>query len=132
MGVDIHVHTQQTLTLPAQQAWEYGILVIKGSVTAENGITAHADELLFIEPHGNSHFNLTAEANTHLMLLGGEPLPHPTLIWWNFVADSREALCQAVDDWNQDSPRFGAEIDLNGTPLKRLIAPEVPAGLGLR
>lgn len=132
VGVDIHVHTQQTLTLPAQQAWEYGILVIKGSVTAENGITAHADELLFIEPHGNSHFNLTAEANTHFMLLGGEPLPHPTLIWWNFVADSREALCQAVDDWNQHSPRFGAEIDLNGTPLKRLVAPEVPAGLGLR
>ena len=66
------------------------------------------------------------------MLLGGEPLPHPTLIWWNFVADSREALCQAVDDWNQHSPRFGAEIDLNGTPLKRLVAPEVPAGLGLR
>ena len=46
-----------------------------------------------------------------------------------FVADSRDALRRAVDDWNNASPRFGKEIDLNGTGLKRLPAPEVPQGL---
>lgn len=128
LGVDIQFKETQTLTIPAQAGWEYGALVIAGSVTAADGTRAAADELLFIEQAEDS-FTLTAEAGSHIMLLGGEPLPHPTVIWWNFVADSRDALRRAVDDWNNASPRFGKEIDLNGTGLKRLPAPEVPQGL---
>ena len=59
------------------------------------------------------------------MLLGGEPLPHPTVIWWNFVADNKKALEQAVADWNNRHPRFG-DIDLQSSVLKRLVAPELP------
>ena len=128
LGVDIQFKETQTLTIPAQAGWEYGALVIAGSVAAADGTRAAADELLFIEQAEDS-FTLTAEAGSHIMLLGGEPLPHPTVIWWNFVADSRDALRRAVDDWNNASPRFGKEIDLNGTGLKRLPAPEVPQGL---
>ena len=128
LGVDIQFKETQTLTIPAQAGWEYGALVIAGSVTAADGTRAAADELLFIEQAEDS-FTLTAEAGSHIMLLGGEPLPHPTVIWWNFVADSRDALRRAVDDWNNASPRFGKEMDLNGTGLKRLAAPEVPQGL---
>ncbi|WP_312267148.1 pirin family protein [Neisseria sp.] len=128
VGVDIQFQTAQTLDIPANHGWEYGVLVIAGSVTSADGTRAEADELLFIEQH-EGNFTLTAEAGTHIMLLGGEPLPHPTLIWWNFVADSRDALCRAVSDWNNFSPRFGKEIDLNGTGLKRLTAPDVPDGL---
>ena len=57
-------------------------------------------------------------------MLEGEALPHPTLVWWNFVADSREALEKAVADWNGGHPHFG-EIDLAGTKLQRLAAPEL-------
>ena len=128
LGVDIQFKETQTLTIPAQAGWEYGVLVIAGSVAAADGTRAAADELLFIE-QANGSFTLTAEADTHIMLLGGEPLPHPTVIWWNFIADSRDALRRAVDDWNNASPRFGKEIDLNGTGLKRLAAPEGPQGL---
>ena len=128
LGVDIQFKETQTLTIPAQAGWEYGALVIAGSVAAADGTRAAADELLFIEQAEDS-FTLTAEAGSHIMLLGGEPLPHPTVIWWNFVADSRDALRRAVDDWNNASPRFGKEIDLSGTGLKRLPAPEVPQGL---
>ena len=128
LGVDIQFKETQTLTIPAQAGWEYGALVIAGSVAAADGTRAVVDELLFIEQAEDS-FTLTAEAGSHIMLLGGEPLPHPTVIWWNFVADSRDALRRAVDDWNNASPRFGKEMDLNGTGLKRLAAPEVPQGL---
>ncbi len=125
LGVDIQTQTAQTITIPAHTGWEYGVLVIHGSASAADGTRAGADELLFIEPNGAS-FTLQLAAGTHLMLLGGEPLPHPTVIWWNFVADSRDALVQAVADWNSGSSPFGAEIDLSATTLKRLIAPEVP------
>ena len=128
VGVDIQVHEAQTLTIEAEAGWEYGALVIAGSVAAADGTRAGADELLFIEQAEGS-FTLAAEAGTHIMLLGGEPLPHPTVIWWNFVADSREAIAQAVADWNNHHPRFGQEIDLSGSTLKRLVAPEAPAGI---
>ncbi len=48
------------------------------------------------------------------MLLGGEP-PHPT-VTVEFVADKVEDLEQAVNDWNNQHPRFGT-IDLRGTEL---------------
>ena len=103
-------------------------MVITGSVAAADGTRAGVDELLFIEQAEGS-FTLAAEAGTHIMLLGGEPLPHPTVMWWNFVADSREAIAQAVANWNNHHPRFGQEIDLSGSTLKRLVAPEAPAGI---
>lgn len=41
------------------------------------------------------------------------------------MADSKEVLEQAVEDWNNGHSRFG-DINLEGTVLKRLPAPKVP------
>ncbi|MBF0803679.1 MULTISPECIES: pirin family protein [unclassified Neisseria] len=128
IGLDIQFDRAARISIPAQAGWEYGVLVIAGSIKA-GGQTFTADELAFIETADARSFELEGEAGSHIMLLGGEPLPHPTVVWWNFVADSREALQQAVADWNSGSSRFGTEIDLGGTGLKRLVAPEVPQGL---
>lgn len=125
LGVDIQCPNAAKLDIPANPSWEYGVLVIAGKVRI-NGETFGADKLAFIAAGQAESFSLQAEAGSHFMLLGGEPLPHPTLIWWNFVADSREALRRAIEDWNNGSARFGSEIDLNGTRLTRLPAPEMP------
>lgn len=127
VGVDIRVNQAQTLEIPARAAWEYGLLVLAGSVRGEDGQSYGADELAAFTDCGDAErtIRVHAEAGTHLLLLGGEPLPQPVLMWWNFVADSREALRCAVADWNSGHPRFG-NIDLSGTTLQRLPAPEMP------
>lgn len=127
LGVDIRCAHAAALDIPAEKSWEYGVLVLAGKAVI-GGETFGPDELAFIAADQAERFRIEAEAGSHLLLLGGEPLPHPTVMWWNFVADSREALCRAVADWNAGSLRFGREIDLAGTPLKRLPAPEVPEG----
>lgn len=127
VGVDIQFTANNHLTLSMQSGWEYGILVIDGEVQI-NGETYHADQLISIEQGDEQTLELTAKIGTHIMLLGGEPLPHPTLIWWNFVAATADDLRQAVADWNGGHERFG-NINLAGTELKRLVAPEVPSGL---
>ena len=127
LGIDMQFSQSQNVTIAAQPGWEYGLLVIAGKAGVGE-VSASSDELLTID-HADHSFTLHGEAGTHLMLLGGEPLPHPTVIWWNFVADSKAAVEQAVHDWNNGSARFGAEIDLHGTTLKRLRAPDVPQGL---
>lgn len=128
LGVDIQSAKATTLTIPAQANWEYGVQVIKGTVTAADGTVATADEILILENIGDN-FTLDLSDEAHILLLGGEPLPHPTIIWWNFVADSAEAIHQSVEDWNNHHPRFGPEIDITGTGLTRLVAPEAPTGL---
>lgn len=41
---------------------------------------------------------LSAAGDARVVLIGGEPLG-PRLLWWNFVATSRERIAQAADDW---------------------------------
>jgi quercetin 2,3-dioxygenase len=53
-----------------------------------------------------------------VLLLGGEPFPEPILMWWNFVAHSRE-LDGAYRQWESGDPRFGRLR----SPLLRIPAP---------
>lgn len=49
---------------------------------------------------------LKATAPARLLVLGGEPLPEPRHIWWNFVSSRKERIEAAKRDWlNQN---FGA------------------------
>lgn len=129
VGVDMQFDQSQDFQIEQKPNFEYGILVLKGKLKV-NGKEYCADELAVLSDCVNAteKLELWAEQGTHLMLLGGEPLPHPTVIWWNFVADDADALQRAVDDWNNGHARFG-DIDLAGTPLKRLVAPKVPEKL---
>jgi redox-sensitive bicupin YhaK (pirin superfamily) len=42
---------------------------------------------------------ITADAPARVMILGGEPLDAPRLMWWNFVASSDALLDKAKADW---------------------------------
>ena len=41
------------------------------------------------------------------MLLGGETLPGPRYIWWNFVASSAERIEAAKEAWRQGDWEHG-------------------------
>lgn len=140
VGVDVLVDKKpdpdaiftKKITIPTQPNFEYGILVIKGEVTFQ-GQTYLSDELILLtECNAEQATQIVVEASygSHFMLLGGEPLPHKTLIWWNFVDKDVAGLKQSVSDWNSNHARFG-DISLEGTPLKRLVAPELPENFKL-
>jgi len=42
---------------------------------------------------------LRSDGPAHLVVLGGSILDGPRLIWWNFVASSRERIVRASADW---------------------------------
>src|SRR6185295_19585854 len=74
---------------------ERAAYVVTGSMESE-GRTFHDGQLLVFKPGGQPA--LTAEGETTLMLLGGEPvgLRH---IEWNFVSSSKDRIEQAKADW---------------------------------
>jgi redox-sensitive bicupin YhaK (pirin superfamily) len=67
---------------------------------------------------------IEAAADAHLMLFGGEPFPEERLIWWNFVARTRERIEKAQADWREGRfPKIPGDdqefIPLPDDPLPR-------------
>ena len=120
VGVDLKIASAGARVLTLNPAFEYGFLVLKGCLKLD-GETFGADELAYIAP-GQAELAIHTDADTHIMLIGGEPLDFEPVIWWNFVAANKAEIETASQDWNQQSERFG-HID---TELKRLVAPAVP------
>ncbi len=62
-----------------------------------------------------------AETQSHIMMLGGDPLSEKRFIWWNFVSSSEERIVQAKEDWRQG--RFGK---VPGDEVEFIPLPEEP------
>lgn len=126
VGIDVNFSQDGSINLSLQSGFEYGILVITGTVTFA-GQHYQQDELIRFDDAAitdQQSVQLTAKKGTRVMFLGGEPLTQKVLLWWNFVADNKAELEQSIIDWNNGHPRFG-DVD---SSLKRLVAPPLPEG----
>ena len=65
---------------------------------------------------GRDELALRAQAGSTLIVVGGVPLDHEILMWWNFVARSRAEIDEAYDSWTADDGRFGTV----SSPLSRI------------
>ncbi len=48
---------------------------------------------------GEGALKVSCERDTRAMLLGGDPLPEPTVIFWNFIADTIEEARASEEKW---------------------------------
>jgi redox-sensitive bicupin YhaK (pirin superfamily) len=74
-----------------------GLYVVSGSVVI-GGQTHGAARMMTFRP-GDRLAVTAGPAGARIMLLGGETLPGPRYIWWNFVASSRERIEAAKEAW---------------------------------
>lgn len=100
------------------------MLIVAGDVVFDGERFAENELAKFELDSTLTQVQIDAKAGTHLVFLGGEPLPYKVLLWWNFVSDSKAGLEKAIMDWNNHHPRFG-QID---TTMPRLTAPPLPEG----
>jgi redox-sensitive bicupin YhaK (pirin superfamily) len=115
-GLDLHLLGGGT-TLPLDPGWEYAIVVLRGSVAlgrrqVEPGRLAYLGR-------GRDELGLDAGPNTRAVLLGGVPFAEQIVMWWNFVARSRDDLSAAYAAWQAQDDRFGRVH----SPLPRIPAP---------
>jgi redox-sensitive bicupin YhaK (pirin superfamily) len=82
-------------------------VVAKGRVRA-GAETARAGELLLFA-HDGERLELTAEEDSHVLILAGEPIEEPVVAYGPFVMNSFDEIRQAVTDVNQG--RFGPVPD---------------------
>jgi redox-sensitive bicupin YhaK (pirin superfamily) len=105
------------VTLPLDPGFEHGFVVIDGGVAAA-GVHVGPDELVYLG-EGRDEVELAPDGRTRLVLLGGAPFGS-ILMWWNFVARTRDEMEAAYADWASDSGRFGpVASDLDPMPAPR-------------
>ncbi|MEO3432212.1 pirin family protein [Inquilinus sp. CAU 1745] len=90
------------LPVPAEQE-ERALYVVSGSISIA-GDSFPERRLLVLRP--GDAIDVRAEAETRLLIFGGEPLDGPRRLWWNFVARDKDRIEQAKEDWREG--RFGA------------------------
>ena len=83
------------LALPDDHA-ERAIYLVSGALNVAGRRVAAKTMLVFREGEA---VELSATADSRVMLLGGAPIDGDRLIWWNFVSSSPERLEQAKADW---------------------------------
>lgn len=92
--MELRVQAGQSVPLPTGHD-ERAIYVCKGGL--EVGGQRYPAGQMLVFAKGDSP-RIVAEQQSHLMLLGGEPLG-PRHIWWNFVSSRKDRIEQAKDDW---------------------------------
>jgi redox-sensitive bicupin YhaK (pirin superfamily) len=97
MYVDVVLKPGARLQVPAQHI-ERAAFIVSGEIEVAGQIGSFGDsQFVVFKPH--AEIVLEARGGAHLMLVGGEPLPEPRHVYWNFVSSSKERIEQAKDDW---------------------------------
>lgn len=120
IGLDLHALKDASTTLPMNPKFEYGVLVLSGKVLVEEE-PLEGERFLYLGC-GRSQLTLSALQGARIIIIGGEPFEEEILIWWNFVARTREEIAIATQDWSNHK-RFGEVKHYKG---ERLAAPELP------
>ena len=126
LGLDLTSTGPAEATLPLRPDFEHGVLVLRGEAVVA-GERLAPGTLLALDP-GREALTLQADAAAQVLLLGGEPLAQPPLLWWNFVAPTQAEMEAALADWHAGGARFGT---VQGAGAPPLTAPSL-AGLHLK
>ena len=124
VGLDLTATGAAALSVPLETSFEHATLVLSGAASVAGEALAPGT-LLYFAP-GRAELTLRTQSAARILLIGGVPFGEEILVWWNFVARTREEIVAATRDWNNG--RFGA---VYGSPAPPLVAPDV-AGLNLR
>jgi redox-sensitive bicupin YhaK (pirin superfamily) len=74
-----------------------GLYIVSGSLMI-GGQGFEAGQMMTFRPGDRLHVT-AGPTGARLMLLGGETMPGPHYIWWNFVASSKERIEAAKEAW---------------------------------
>jgi redox-sensitive bicupin YhaK (pirin superfamily) len=117
VGVDLVLPAGGT-PVPLVPEWEYAVVPVGGSALVAGNVVRPGQ----LGALGSGRDEVMVEGPARVLLLGGEPLNEPLVMWWNFVARSRDEIALAYRQWQQGDERFG------GVPsrLARITAPAPP------
>src|SRR4051812_3361914 len=119
VGVDLDLRAGDC-DLPLRRGFEDALVVTEGALRLGSEVVRPG--VLAYLGQERDEITVGVDEPTRALLLGGEPFPDRVLMWWNFVARTRDEVELATKEWNSESERFGV-VD---SRLDRIPAPAVP------
>jgi len=119
IGAEIAFRTREPLLLPVRRDFEHALFVLRGEASL-NEYPLEGATLHYLGTN-REELRLSGSVDTRVLLLGGQPFSDPIVMWWNFVANTREEIAQAREDW-MSRQRFGEVKAYRGA---RSPAPEL-------
>jgi redox-sensitive bicupin YhaK (pirin superfamily) len=139
VGAELVIPAGGEFVLDADPTFEYGVLLDIGELWLnDEPVGLHALGVLDV---GQQSIRLRAgSSDTRLLLIGGEPLNEPFVMWWNFIGDTHDDVVAAREAWMADiierqAPDFGLApetgrdarfVDVPGYNGPALPAPTMP------
>ncbi|MEP7213842.1 MAG: pirin family protein [Acidobacteriota bacterium] len=94
--LDILADAGASYELSVDRSHELAVYVCEGSISVDSKVIERHD-LASLTPGDSVGF--TANSKARFVLFGGEPLPDPTVIYWNFITDTVYEARQRESDW---------------------------------
>lgn len=94
-----------TATVPLDPDHEHALVVAEGAVRVDDGEVVPG-QMAYLGL-ARDHVDLRTDGPVRAILVGGEPFESEILMWWNFVARTREEIEQAHRDWLARHHRYG-------------------------
>ncbi len=94
--VQFDAHQTADLVLRTDPNHELALYICEGALTLDGGFLRQHDLGLL---SSGDKLSLHCRGGSRFVLFGGEPLPDPTVIYWNFVTDTVGEAKQAAIDW---------------------------------
>jgi redox-sensitive bicupin YhaK (pirin superfamily) len=92
-------------TIAVDPAHEHAVVVLDGAASLD-GAPLAPGQLAYLGL-GRDECTLDAAEPTRALLLGGVPFEARPLMWWNFVARTRDEIDAAYRAWRDEDGRFG-------------------------
>jgi len=93
---DVYASEANRLEINGHVEGEIAIVVVSGQVMDEER-AVEAGQMLISKTENECAIELNAD--TRVLLFGGEAFPEERFLHWNFVSSSRERIQQAKEDW---------------------------------
>lgn len=88
--------TPQTVTIGKDLFGESALYILEGSIESEGNIF-EPRQILITKDSKLCSFDMAE--NTTIYIFGGEPFPEERIIYWNFVASTKELIEKAKEKW---------------------------------
>lgn len=100
---DVQIKKGASITIPAPDGWSTAVVLLHGQLEMNNDVVSEGSVIEW--SHAGEGIALNAIADTHALILSGEPIDEPIVGYGPFVMNTQAEIAQAVDDFRQG--RFG-------------------------
>lgn len=96
--LNVHAPEDASSALHFNPQFDLGVYVISGSLTLGDLELAAGNFFVMEQPET---LQVSSDRGCHFVVIGGERLQSPRILWWNFVASSQDKINRAKDRWNR-------------------------------